>query len=148
MRKIIYLILAVSCLVSTAIAQETRDTPIRELTKDFVNYDQDKLSHYLPIESFNTIAGKQAKKTITLTKENMAEALTEAKSYDHCVITVGSHTLVVVSSFDKMIESGAWGTKMPYGVGYISKGTMQKHEDYLNNIIGIPDGQTRTMFLF
>jgi len=143
-----YLFLAVSCFVSTALAQEAKDELIRDLTKDFVNYDQDRLSSYLPIDSFNEIAGKQAKKTITLTKENMAEALTEAKEYAHCVITVGSHTLVVVSSFDKMIDSGAWATKVPYGVGYISKGSMQKREDYINNIIGIPDEQTRMMFLF
>lgn len=148
MRKIIYLLLAVSCFVSTAMAQEARDESIRELTKDFVNYEQGQLSAYQPIQSFNEIAAQQAKKTITLTPENMAEALTEAKAYDHCVITVGSHTLVVVSSFDKTIASGAWATKMPYCVGYISKGTLQKREDYLNNIIGIPDGQTRTMFLF
>lgn len=148
MKKYLYLCLCVWGIISTANGQMTKDEMIESITRDFVNYEQDSLSPYFPIASFNEIAAKQAKKTIRITKENIVAALEEAKNYAHCVITVGIHTIAVVSDPDRTTTSGAWGTQIPYGVGYISKGTLERREDYLNNIIGIPDNQERTMYLF
>ena len=46
------------------------------------------------------------------------------------------------------IQSGSWGACMPYAKGYIKKGSLIEKEDYINNIIGIPDSQLRKVYLF
>jgi len=37
---------------------------------------------------------------------------------------------------------------MPHAEGYIKKGGLTYKKDYINNIIGLPDAQERTMYLF
>ncbi|MCK4678142.1 MAG: hypothetical protein KAT48_08435 [Bacteroidales bacterium] len=141
-----FLILAMNF---TAInAQDTKANTIKEFLTDVISLENERVSSDTPIKSFNEIAKTKAAKTIIITKENIKESLTEAKDYKYCVITVGLHTIVKVSDFENCIQSGSWGTCMPYAEGYIQKGSLVPQKDYLNNIIGRPDAQERMMFLF
>ena len=84
-----------------------------------------------------------------LTKENVDEILEIAKEYKSCYITVGIHTIVRITNLEDCSPSGAWGTRMPKGKGYVQRaGVLNEKVDYIKNIIGRPDSQTRKVFLF
>lgn len=129
-------------------AQLSDAETMKTFLKEIPALANEKASSYQTIQGFNTIAGQKAVKTVTLTGENMKTALTDAKQYKHCIITVGVHTIVKVTDFKNCSQSGSWGACMPYGKGYIRKGGFTEKNDYINNIIGRPDSQVRTMFLF
>lgn len=102
-----------------------------------------------PIAKFKALAETAAAKKTDLTKENIQEILTEAKSYKYLVITTGDHTIVKVTDLDMCLSSGSWGACMPYGEGYISRqGNLEFQQDHLNNIIGTPGSQVRTAYFF
>ena len=101
-----------------------------------------------PIIEFQNAAKTLATKTALLTKENSADLLKEAANYKNTVITVGIHTIAKVTELDNKIASGAWATNMPFGEGYVKKGELESREGYINNIIGIPDAQERTIYFF
>ncbi len=130
------------------LSQEHKPELIMNLTEGVISVDLTELNESSPISSINKLAYEQAVKSIVLTKDNIAESLNEAKSYKSFIVTVGVHTIVVVNDFSKSIMSGSWGTRMPWGKGYIQKGTLNYKEDYINNLIGVPDMQRRMMFLF
>ncbi len=142
------LLLLVSIFALNSNAQQAKDEVIKEFTSNVVSYENEEVNIYSPISSFNKIAYKQAAKSIVLTKDNMAASLEEAAGYKTCIITVGVHTIVKVTDMNKKIMSGSWGCKIPYGEGYVQKGNLNKKEDYLNNIIGVPNSQRRMMYLF
>lgn len=100
-----------------------------------------------PIITFKELVISNAEKSITLTKNNILQSLTEAKSYKHCVIIVGTHTIVKISDLKNCKQSGSWGACMPQAEGYIKKGKLIYKKDYINNIIGLPDNQERTAYL-
>ena len=81
-------------------------------------------------------------------KNNIETVLTEAKTYKNCVIITGNHTIVKILDFDDCKQSSSWGYCMPTAEGYIKKGELVSQEDYINNIIGRPDAQKRTVYLF
>ncbi len=101
-----------------------------------------------PIENFKTIAKDNAKKTIKINKDNIVASLEEAKSYKHAVITVGMHTIVKITDLSNCKTSASWGACMPYAEGYVKKGSLKPKADYVNNIIGTPDSQERSLYLF
>ncbi len=123
-------------------------TKIQSLLKSAINFDDVELSGETPIQSVNRIASQQADTSLVLSKENIESALRAAKGYSKGIITVGQHTLVLVENWNNCQQSGAWGTCMPQGRGFVKKGEMQEMSDFVNNIIGVPDGQRRTLFLF
>ena len=129
-------------------AQENKADLIKDLTEGVIEINSSDLNENSPISSINKLAYEQASESIILTKENIKEALNKARSYKNIIITVGVHSIVVVNDINKTKMSGSWGCKMPWGKGYIQKGIMNFKEDYINNIIGIPDAQRRMMFLF
>ena len=108
----------------------------------------EKVSNSAPVASVDAIAKKHAAKTISLTKENIAASLNEAKQFKYGILIVGSHTFVKIEDFTKCYTSGSWGACMPYGKGYIKKGALVAQNDYINNIIGRTDSQVRTLYLF
>lgn len=122
------------------------------IVKDFFNAtpaaSAEKVSNSSPVASVDAIAKKHAAKTISLNKENMAASLSEAKQFKYGVLVVGGHTFVKIDDFTKCYTSGSWGACMPYGKGYIKKGALVAQNDYINNIIGRPDSQVRTLYLF
>jgi len=101
-----------------------------------------------PIATFKELAENEASKVYTVSKNNIGEILTTAQQYKHCVITTKDHTIVKITDLKKCIQSGSWATCMPYANGYIKKGRLIPKEDYINNIIGIPDSQERKAYLF
>lgn len=101
-----------------------------------------------PILVFQEVASMQAEKTLDISKDNIASVLEQLKSYKHCVITTGDHTIVKFSSLDDCKQSGSWSACMPMVKGYIKKGDLVYQEDYMNNIIGLPDDQERKAYFF
>lgn len=100
------------------------------------------------IALFQSHAYKIANEQINFSKDNVEDMLNEAKSYKHCIIVIGDHTIVKVLNYDDCKQSGSWRACMPYVEGYIKKGSYDYQEDYMNNIIGLPDDQERTAYLF
>ncbi len=129
-------------------SQDNKAELIKDLTEGVISVNLADIHESSPISSINKLAFDQAAKSIVLNKENISGSLDEAKSYKACIITVGVHTIVLVENLSKTIRSGSWGCNMPWGKGFIQKGSLNFKEDYINNIIGIPDNQRRMMFLF
>ena len=90
-------------------AQDNRASTIKDLLQDVISLESENISNVTPINSFNEIAKTKAKKTIVITKENIGEALIEAKQNKYCVVTVGLHTIVLVTDIENCIQSGSWG---------------------------------------
>ncbi len=148
MKRIFLLCFLVVVTINYTKAQQTKDAVITEFIGDILTVNSGDISPYSPISSFNKLAGEQATKSMVITKDNIGEALAEAQKFQNCFITVGTHTIVKVTDFNKAVKSGAWNVRMPYGKGYIQKGDLITKEGYINNIIGTPDTQRRIMFLF
>jgi predicted DNA-binding protein (UPF0251 family) len=101
-----------------------------------------------PISYFEGLAQQSANEKMDLSEGNIQDILNAAKNYKHCVIIVEDHTIVKIVSLEDCKQSGSWGACMPIAEGYIKKGELDYHEDYINNIIGLPDSQKRTAYLF
>lgn len=101
-----------------------------------------------PIETFTAQAEKDADKSIKFTKGNIGDALKKAQKYNYAVVVAGNHTIIRLVDFDDCQQSGSWDACMPKGKGYIKRGEMESQNDYINNLIGKPDGQKRVLYLF
>ncbi len=143
---IIGLLIAIS--IHTLQAQDNKAELVKGLISDVIEVQPGDLNEHSPISSINRLVFAKAEKTISLSKENFKASLQEAKSYKSCIITVGIHTIVLITDLNKTTYSGSWGCAMPFGKGYVQKGTLNFKEDYINNIMGTPDSQRRIMFLF
>ena len=129
-------------------AQSSDSETLQKFLKDIPAFNNENASALGTIQIVNDLAVQKAAKTISFSGENIKDALGEAKQYKYCIIIVEAHTIVKVSDFEKCSQSGSWGTCMPYGEGYIRKGGLTGINDYINNIIGKPDSQSRMMYLF
>jgi len=129
-------------------AQNAKVETLREFLKGILTLEQGNINLQEPITTVNVIAAKNADKTIVLTKDNIEEALKEAQQYKSNLITIDDHTIVRITDFSKCSPSGAWSACMPYGEGYIQKDELISMKDYINYIIGRPDDQVRTLYLF
>lgn len=130
-------------------AQNTKTIVLKQFLTDIVKLDGKALDEEQPIISICEIAKSKADKTIEINYETIGSALLEAKNYKHCLITVDAHTLVKVVSFKDSSLSGIWHVATPICKGYIQKsGVLYDKKDYLKNLIGKPDSQIRTMYLF
>lgn len=101
-----------------------------------------------PIVSFQEAAENDASKSLVVSKDNMENVLSLAKDYNHCIITTEDHTIVKIDNTRDCKQSGSWGACMPFVTGYIKKGTLVLQEDYMNNIIGLPDSKVRMAYFF
>jgi hypothetical protein len=130
-------------------AQQSNIATLQSLLGDVITIDASTANTGEPIITISELASSKADKSIVITKDNIESAMAEAKNYKTSFIIVGKHTIVKITDLNDCTQSNAWATCMPKGVGYIQKGgELIKDEDYINNIIGIPDSQTRTLFLF
>lgn len=144
--KFVSLLTMISLVLSLSPASQDTDivTAFLENTQSLASADAPR-----PIAVFKGQAAAKAAKQADLTKDNIATILEEAKSYKHLVILTGNHTLVKVTDLEDCRQSGSWGTCMPKGEGYISRGgNLEFQQDYINNIIGIPGSQSRTAYMF
>lgn len=105
-------------------------------------------SYKTPIKTFVSFANKNAKEAITISKDNIKKALKKAEKHKYSAIVVGNHTIVKIIDFNDCKMSGKWGVCMPKAEGYIKKSVLNYKNDYINNIIGIPDNQERKLYLF
>ena len=147
MKKFLIILLLACSLFSHA--QNTRISILTQFLSDIIIIDGTKLDKQQPIISINAIAQTKASKTIDINRESINSALNEAKNYKYCLISVEGHTLVKVIDFNDSSPSGAWHSAMPLCKGYIQKSSvLHEKKDYLKNLIGRPDSQKRTMYLF
>lgn len=144
LKLFIFLTLVTSC--SNTSQQKNNNTPEAAILEDIKMLE--KTRNKTPIVSFKKFADTEADKSIILSKKNISSSLTKVKKYKYCIITVGTHTIIKVSDFKNCKQSGAWETCMPMAEGYIKKGKLKYQNDFINNIIGLPDNQERTMYLF
>ncbi len=155
---VLILVLALSCKnnqkekVDTKVESTTQNTEKDAETTtnlpfliDIKSLEKDTSAN--PIETFKTKATNLATEVIKLNKDNIKDALTKAKDFKNVVITVDNHTIIKLNVNDCK-PSGAWSACMPKAEGYIKKGDLAYQNDYANNIIGLPDGQERLLFLF
>lgn len=112
--------------------------------------DISKLENYSgnPIDTFALMAVGVAEEKILLTKDNASEVFEKAPNYATAIVVTGNHTIVKLDMTKECKSSGAWGTCMPYGSGYVKRGDLEPMEDHINNIIGTPDDQERTVYFF
>ena len=149
MKSTIFSLVALLLFSFTAVkAQNDNAVVVKEFLKSIPAAAAEKISANALVATVDAIAKKTAAKTISLTKENIAYALAEAKQFKFGIIVVGEHTFVKISDFGKCNASGSWGACMPDGEGYIKKGALVSQQGYINNIIGRPDAQVRTLYLF
>ncbi|MGF7138694.1 hypothetical protein [Roseimarinus sediminis] len=102
-----------------------------------------------PIAAVDDLLSDADDKTIVLTRENIQESLEEAVQYRYVIIIVENHTLVRITNLNDCSQSGVWEACMPYGRGLIQySGELREETGYINQLIGVPDGQLRKMYLF
>jgi len=101
-----------------------------------------------PIVTFKNLADEIANDKVVFTKENIKEVLINSRDYTSCVIVTANHTIVKIESLDDCQQSGSWKACMPKCSGYIKKSELNFKNDYLNNIIGVPDNQERVAYYF
>ena len=145
MKKITFLFVALLSINLSLYAQGD------DLVKNFIDNPASIESTEVkrPIVKFAELAESSAAKSVVLTKENIEEVLTEAKSFKTLVIITGTHTIVKVTNLEDCVQSGSWGTCMPMGDGYVSRaGVLENLKGHINNIIGIPGSQSRTAYFF
>lgn len=130
--------------IRTAVTNNSR--LLTRLLRDIASIETETSEN--PIAEFSEIAKEQADEMISLNKGNAASVFEKAIDYQHCFIVTEDHTIAKIISFTNCQTSGSWGTCMPRAVGYIKKGDFTHQEGYVNNIIGRPDNQSRTVFLF
>ena len=100
------------------------------------------------IVAFKELAEEIADNKMVVSKKNIKKVLIKSKDYSNCVIVTGNHTIVKIISFDNCQQSGSWEACMPFVEGYIKKGKLNYKKDYMNNVIGTPDGQQRVAYFF
>lgn len=101
-----------------------------------------------PILEFKKTADATATRSRSFNKKNIQALLDDAKTFSHCAIIVEDHTIIKINDYYDCKQSSSWGACMPICEGYIKKGELQFQKDYLNNIIGLPDKQKRTIYYF
>lgn len=100
------------------------------------------------IVAFKELVEEIADNKMVISKKNIKKVLIKSKDYSSCVIVIGNHTIVKIISFDNCQKSGSWEACMPFVEGYINKGKLNYKKDYMNNVIGTPDGQQRVAYFF
>jgi hypothetical protein len=156
MKKIIFSTFLVTMMMSCSSSDtkettsetstETQTTIVNDFLKNTKSIGQS--SSKQPIVDFKNQADKQSAKKMDFNKNSFSEMLSVAKKFKTLVIVVGDHTIVKVKDVNNCNDSASWGACMPYGEGYIKKGSLNYDENYINYIIGKPDGQERIAYFF
>ncbi len=136
---------AMLLLTNCSSGEKKQDT---RFNGDILNMEDSLMDSRQPIKTIASLAKRDAEKIINLHPANIAQALEEAKSYAEAIIIVGNHTVVKITDFNDCKKSSSWKTNMPYGKGYVQNKGLNKCSDYLNQLIGQPDKQTRVLYLF
>jgi len=149
MRTRIFLFVALIAMSAHSIAQESRAEIIQKFLDGIIELDESINTHPQPVAAISDLAIKQATKIIEITKDEISSALKEARNFKNSIMITGNHTIVKITNHENCTQSGAWGVCMPEGIGYVQRdGELNRMEGFINNIIGIPDNQKRTLYLF
>ena len=146
--KIKSIILCLGLFLAGSLSAQIKNNNI---VADFLNDAKsiNEVNANRPIAAMKRVAELTAASQTSLSKENMAQVLEEAKSYKYLLIITGSHTIVKITDLEDCTQSGSWGTCMPKGEGYISRGgELTYYDDYINNIMGTPGSQSRMAYFF
>ena len=143
------LALLIGCGESTTPTAENSKLPTT-IVADFLENTSsiENSTEKQPIVAFNQSAKDKADKEMNLNKETIHEVLKQALKFKHTVIVVEDHTLLKILDIEDCKASGSWSACMPMASGYIKKGKLVEKEDYINNLIGLPDKQKRTAYFF
>lgn len=148
MNKISILALLLLSFALTVSAQE-KAVQLQSFIADIVTVSDEKLDVSEPIAPLAELLRSKSDTSLLLNKEGMVEGLSLLESYRFAIIVVGNHTIVKITDKNDIRQSGAWGTKVPKGVALIQRsGVLTEKNDYINNLIGVPDNQKRFLFLF
>ena len=142
---LLFLIAACSSNI-TSKKYSNKNNTVTEFLNDISSLETDTNSN--PIIAFKKLANKIADHKISFTKKNIKEVLIKSRDYSSCVILTANHTIVKIKSLDNCQNSGSWKACMPYVNGYVKKGKLNYKSDYMNNVIGKPDGQERIAYFF
>ena len=149
MKTILSITIALLFTVSTFAQEKTKVETLKTFLDGIVTTETATIDEAEPIVGIKALADSKADKKIMLTKESIQSDLDEIGKYKSAIIIVGLHTIVKVTDAPNCQQSGSWGACMPYGKGLIQKaGSLEQKENYINYIIGIPDSQERTLYLF
>ncbi len=143
-------LLAIAFCFSNLIAQDaSKAETLKNFLKGTIDFNAADINQHEPLISLRKQAAAEADHAAELTKENIGTSIQEMKDYSNAIIIVGKHTIVKITDVDDCRQSGAWGACMPKATGYVQKqGQLISHDNYLNYIIGVPDSQERTLYLF
>lgn len=150
MKKIILPILLMALIACESKQSSSEGNDNSAIVSDFLMDVSalEEIDNKTPITHFEEQASEIADDIMDVSDGNILNVLESAKNYSHCVIVVEDHTIVKIVDLEDCKQSGSWGACMPMAEGYIKKGDLDYQEDYINNIIGRPDSQTRTAFMF
>ena len=142
--------LAITFLISCSNEQsnKTIDPIVSSFLEETATLKDFTVNKENPITRFIAEAKHSAAISEKIDKQNINALLLKAKEYKHCVITTGNHTIVKIMNLEDCKDSGSWGACMPKAEGFIKKNKLIAQKDYINNIIGRPDDQVRTCFMF
>nr|WP_321450504.1 hypothetical protein [uncultured Carboxylicivirga sp.] len=139
---------ALLILLAASTNAQTKVETLTEFLNGIIKFEDATIQEGTPIIDIKELAASQADKVMDLNKETIAEVLETANAYHFCVITVGVHTIARITDLENCQQSGSWGQCMPMSEGYVQKGGLTVKNDYLNNIIGIPNKQERKVYFF
>lgn len=149
MKTLLSITIAFIFSVSLFAQEQSKTETLKTFLNGIIAFQNDDVNEAEPLRDIKILADSKADKKIELTKDNAQAALDEISSFKNAVIIVGGHTIVKITDAKNCKQSGAWAACMPFGNGLIQKsGAFVSKEDYINNIIGIPDTQERTLYLF
>jgi hypothetical protein len=149
MKQILTFIAGILMIAGLHAQEVTKAETLKVFLNGVITFKADEINQHEPLSSIRELAASNAAKTILLSKENIVSALDELANYSDAVIIVGGHTIAMITDAGNCQQSGAWGACMPKAKGFVQKqGKLIAHENYINFIIGVPDSQERTMFLF
>ena len=143
-----YVLLMLFLVAALSAHGQSKVEKISDFLDSIINFEEASFNEHNPIITIHSMAAEQADEVEQITESNIREILEKGRQFSHCLITVEQHTVVLVTDWENCKQSGSWDTCMPYGKGFIQRGELESHEDYINNIIGTPDAKRRTAFFF
>lgn len=149
MKQILSIISGILMIAALNAQEQSKAETLKTFLDGLITVQADEINQHEPLVTIREMASSGADKTIQLTRENIGTSLNELDDYSDAIIIVGKHTIARITNTDDCRQSGAWGACMPMGNGFVQKqGQLISHDNYINFIIGVPDSQERTLYLF
>ncbi len=149
MKQILTSIAVLLLCASLSAQDQSKVETLKTFLDGAIAFNAADINQHEPLISIRELAAAKADKAVELNKENIETGINQMKDYSNAIIIVGKHTIAKISDIEDCQQSGAWGACMPKATGYVQKqGQLIAHDNYLNFIIGVPDSQERTLYLF